>query len=207
MTSRTLFAGKVLGASVISAILASWCCILPLLALLTGGGVSVSNAKWIEPLRPYIMGISIAALAIAWIQFFRRKSTIQDCCQQTSKPMFFKSRSFLILMTFFVLTSLTLPLYSNVLFGKKQDQYIQHGNIQKDNIQKIELEISGMTCTGCENHIEHAISELPGIMEVNASYKNGITTILYDSLQVGLEQFDKVIQSNDYQITHSKHPK
>jgi len=200
--SRITTSNQVLGASVISAILASWCCILPIIALLAGGSTSALNAKWVEPLRPYMIGICVLALSFSWIQYFRNKSIPQDCCQTNSKTGFLKTKTFLVLMTLFALTSLTFPLYSNILFGEKGGQASQY-----QSNQKIELKISGMTCTGCEYHIENAVGTLVGVVDVNASYEDGNATIIYDSLLVGLPQFEEAIKSIDYQIIQSKHIK
>lgn len=53
-------------AGVLSGFAASLCCITPVIALIAGSSSLVSRLSWIEPARPYLVGISIAVLAFAW---------------------------------------------------------------------------------------------------------------------------------------------
>ena len=53
-------------AGVLSAIAASLCCITPVVALLAGSSSIAANFSWIEPARPYLIALSIAALLFAW---------------------------------------------------------------------------------------------------------------------------------------------
>ena len=63
--SRSLLAGG------IAAILASVCCVGPLLLLALGlGGAWVGNLTLMEPLRPMFLIIAIAALAFAYRKIF-----------------------------------------------------------------------------------------------------------------------------------------
>ena len=58
--------GTFTGAGVFTAIAASLCCITPVIALLAGSSSIAANFSWIEPARPYLIGLSIAVLAFAW---------------------------------------------------------------------------------------------------------------------------------------------
>ena len=39
------------------------------------------------------------------------------------------------------------------------------------------LEVSGMSCTGCESNVETAVSELPGCTGVEADHEDGTVTV------------------------------
>ncbi|MEJ7680346.1 MAG: hypothetical protein WKG06_21325 [Segetibacter sp.] len=43
---------------------ASLCCITPVIALLAGSSSIAANFSWIEPARPYLIGLSIAVLPL-----------------------------------------------------------------------------------------------------------------------------------------------
>ena len=60
--------GKLAGASILSAVAASLCCITPVLALISGASGVASTFSWLEPFRPYLLGITIFVLAFAWYQ-------------------------------------------------------------------------------------------------------------------------------------------
>lgn len=57
--SNNKSSGSLLGAGVLSAIAASLCCITPVLALIAGSSGIASTFSWIEPARPYLIGLSI----------------------------------------------------------------------------------------------------------------------------------------------------
>ena len=58
--------------------------------------------------------------------------------------------------------------------------------------------IEGMTCTGCENTIKSAISTLPGVVEVSASYKDGRATVKFDTTKTKFIDISKAISAAGY---------
>lgn len=47
--------------------------------------------------------------------------------------------------------------------------------MEKNN--KIEIKISGMSCTGCENRVENVLKNIENVESVNANYNAGIVEI------------------------------
>lgn len=47
--------------------------------------------------------------------------------------------------------------------------------MEKNN--KIEIRISGMSCTGCENRVEKVLKNIENVESVNANYNTGIVEI------------------------------
>ena len=47
--------------------------------------------------------------------------------------------------------------------------------MEKNN--KIEIRISGMSCTGCENRVENILKNVENVESVNANYNTGIVEI------------------------------
>lgn len=48
-------------------------------------------------------------------------------------------------------------------------------------ISSRQLKVDGMHCTGCEDIICEAVSALPGVQSVNASYKHALVEVTYDT--------------------------
>jgi copper chaperone CopZ len=48
----------------------------------------------------------------------------------------------------------------------------------------IEVSISGMTCTGCENTIQSGLTKVPGVISVKASHTLGNAIVEYNPEQV-----------------------
>jgi len=59
---------KLIGAGLLTAIAASLCCITPVLALIAGTSGLASTFSWLEPFRPYFIGLTILVLGFAWYQ-------------------------------------------------------------------------------------------------------------------------------------------
>lgn len=47
--------------------------------------------------------------------------------------------------------------------------------MEKNN--KIEIRISGMSCTGCENRVENVLKNIENVESINANYNTGIVEI------------------------------
>ncbi|MDZ4297771.1 MAG: mercuric ion transporter MerT [Moraxellaceae bacterium] len=61
----------------LAAVLASTCCLGPLLLVMLGfGGAWVSNLTLLEPFRPILIGIALLAMCFAWRRIYR---PAQDC--------------------------------------------------------------------------------------------------------------------------------
>lgn len=53
--------------------------------------------------------------------------------------------------------------------------------MEKNN--KIEIRISGMSCTGCENRVENVLKNIENIESVNANYNTGIVEIKTNNIK------------------------
>ena len=167
-------------AGVLSALLASSCCIIPVLTIIAGSTGFASSFSWVKPFRPYLILLSVLVLSFAWYQKLRVKAEPVDCCTVAEKPKFIQSTNFLAIVTFFAIAMMAFPLYSNVFFHKTDYQIIST-DISK--LSTLEFSIDGMTCASCEDHIEHAVNELSGIISVSASYDDANAIVKYDSTQ------------------------
>ena len=159
-----------------------------------------SSFSWVAPIRPYLIVVSVAVLSFAWYQKLKPGKTELDCCAVDEKPGFIQSKTFLVLLTVFALTMMAFPFYSNLFFGQNDKQVII---MDRSTIDSVQFNISGMTCTSCEDHIEYAVNKLPGIIEVNASYEKSNTTVKYDTTQTTPNQIEEAIHSTGYTIIHS----
>jgi hypothetical protein len=84
---------NIIGVGLLTAITASLCCITPVLALIAGNSGLATTFSWIEPFRPYLVGLTILVLGFAWYQKLAPKALItrteMDCnCDSEAKPKF-----------------------------------------------------------------------------------------------------------------------
>ena len=83
---------KLIGAGLLTAITASLCCITPVLALIAGTSGIASTFSWIEPFRPYLIGLTILVLGFAWYQKLKPQKEIDCDCETDEKPKFIQSK-------------------------------------------------------------------------------------------------------------------
>lgn len=69
-----------LAAGAVAAVLASTCCLGPLLLVLLGfSGAWIGSLSALEPFRPWFLGFTAVVLAIAAVRLFRPVRACDDC--------------------------------------------------------------------------------------------------------------------------------
>lgn len=192
-----------MGAGVISAIAASLCCITPVLALIAGASGAVSAFSWIEPARPYLIGLTVLVLGFAWYQKLklRTKEEIECACEENDKPSFLQSKRFLGIVTAFAALMLAFPYYSHIFFPKNDKQVII---VDKNNIQTVEFKISGMDCEACTESVKHEVNKLNGIIKVEASFEKADAEVQFDITKTNITEIEKSINLTGYHVTKSE---
>lgn len=94
----------------VAAILASTCCLGPLVLILLGfSGAWIGNLTALEPYRPFFIGVALLALFFAWRRIWRSASACQpgEVC---ALPQVRRSYQFLFgLVALLVLIALAFP--------------------------------------------------------------------------------------------------
>lgn len=192
---------KLIGAGLLTAIAASLCCITPVLALVAGTSGLASTFSWLEPARPYFIGLTILVLGFAWFQKVKPKKQIDCNCETEEKPKFIQSKMFLGIVTAFVIVMLAFPYYAHIFYPKTEKQVIV---VDKSNVQTVEFTISGMTCASCEEHVNHEVNKLSGIIKSTASYENGNAVVEFDNSKTNIADIEKAINGTGYSVTDKK---
>lgn len=204
--SATEKAGKVAGAGLLVAVSASLCCITPVLALISGTSGIASTFSFMEPFRPYLIATTVLILSLAWYQKIKRDKNIACACEpinsknnELKSGKFLQSKSFLAIVTVFAALMLAFPYYAAVFFPKTEKQIVY---IDKSDVQTIHLTISGITCIGCAEHIDHEVNKLEGVVSSKASYKNGDVFVQFDSSKTSIEEIEKTINATGYTVVN-----
>lgn len=189
---------KLIGAGFLTAVAASLCCITPVLALIAGTSGLASSFSWLEPFRPYFITLTILVLGFAWYQKLKPKKQIDCDCETEEKPKFIQSKMFLGIVTAFAIVMLAFPHYAHNFYPKTEKQIIL---VDKSNVQTVEFSISGMTCTSCEEHVNHEVNKLSGIIKSTASYENRNASVEFDNSKTTIIEIEKAINSTGYSVT------
>ncbi len=63
-----------------------------------------------------------------------------------------------------------------------------------------EIEISGMTCAGCEEHVKFEISKLMGISKLEVSYEQGNAVVSFDESKTSIEEVKTAVVRTGYKV-------
>lgn len=190
---------SVIGAGVLTAIAASLCCITPVLALIAGSSGMASAFSWMEPFRPYLIGITVLVLGFAWYQKLkpRKVEEIQCDCEEDEKPSFWQSKKFLGIVTVFAVLMMAFPYYSSVFYpDNKKDVVI----VNAADLMTLDLKVEGMTCEACDSHVAHAAQEVSGVIEASADHRTGKTEVKFDGLKTSKEAIISSINETGYKV-------
>ena len=71
--------------------------------------------------------------------------------------------------------------------------------MEKNN--KIEIRISGMSCTGCENRVENVLKNIENIESVNANYNTGLVEIETNNIKdLDIDMIKETLEDLGYDI-------
>lgn len=182
-----------------AAIAASSCCIPPVIALIAGVGGSASMLSWMEPFRPYLIGLAVIAICYAWYIYLKPKGE-DDCgCEVDQKPKWYQTKGFLIAITLFAALSIAFPYYAHIFYPDNKKEIVI---INQSDIQTVNFDVKGMTCAGCEETIKHAVNELDGIVSVTPSYEKENTEVKFDKTKISKENIEKAINATGYTVSN-----
>lgn len=195
-----------LGTGVITAIAASLCCITPVLALISGASGIASSFSWMEPFRPYLIGITVLVLGFAWYQKLkpRKADEIQCSCEtddlpagKAGKPSFWQSRKFLFIVTVFAVLMMAFPYYSPIFYPDNKKEVVY---VNTSNIVTMDMDIKGMTCPACDSHVSHAAYEVDGVLDAKADHHTGKAVVKYDKSKTTADAIIQSIDATSYKV-------
>jgi mercuric ion transport protein len=185
-------------AGLLTAVAASLCCITPVLALLGGASGLASSFSWIEPFRPYLIGLTVIVFAFAWYQKLKPQKQVDCDCEADNKKSFWQSKSFLGIVTVVAGLLISFPYYAKAFYPKPQE--IKVDVVDKTNIQQAVFKIKGMTCESCTQHVNTEISKVKGIIAFETSYENANSIVKFDNSKTSIDSIAAAINSTGYKV-------
>jgi copper chaperone CopZ len=189
---------KWMGAGMIAAFTASLCCITPVIAFVAGISGAASTFSWVEPFRPYLIGLTVLLLGFAWYQKLKPQWDPECACEED--PSFWQTKGFLGIVTVLAALLLAFPYYSDAFFPKQDKQVVY---VQESQVQIITWDIKGMTCTGCEATVENAANGVDGVLEADAIYDTRQVTIKYDRSKTNQETIKAAINKTGFTVNEN----
>lgn len=171
--------------TVLSAIMASSCCWLPLVLLAFGvSGAGIAGA--LEAYRPLFIVLTFGFLAATFYFTYRPRksqtsdgdccSTAHDCCAVPKEGT--KRRFSMMTVNKVMLWAVTLLAVLFLFFPKYVSFFLASQQVETETtatnslVRKTTIATEGMTCEGCSVALEKAIKGVPGVLNAKVDYTN-----------------------------------
>lgn len=67
-------------------------------------------------------------------------------------------------------------------------------------MEKITLDVKGMSCGGCVNSVKRVVGAIGGVSQVDVVLETGKVSIAYDAAQATPDQFKTAIHDAGYEV-------
>lgn len=165
------------GGAVVSAVLSSACCWLPLV-LLAFGASAVGVAGFFERYRPIFLGVAVVLLAAGFYLVYLRKPACApgEACAVPNPRLTRINRAMLWIATAFVAAFALFPSYVGTFLGTPR------GNAGLTNAAPdMEFAVEGMTCEACAATLGSKLAGLPGVSAAEVHYASGRARLRFES--------------------------
>ena len=73
-------------------------------------------------------------------------------------------------------------------------------HVAKKTMERLQLNVKGMSCDGCAQGIVAALRFIPGVNSVEARYAQGTVTVEYDAKKVDPAALRSEIEALEYEV-------
>ena len=189
----------ILSASLLAAVAASLCCILPIVFAL-GGFAIVGASAFFESLRPYFLVATFALLGVGFYLAYRKPKASCDPSSACARPPVTRAgRLVLWIAAALAVAFAAFPYYS----GAVAEFLLSHGSASSarraGNVQHVSFVVRGMYCPACAKGVETKLMNLSGVRKAQVSYEQRRAEVEYEGGAVCVDQMEKAIQQAGYQ--------
>ncbi len=182
---------------VLSALMASMCCITPLVLVLLGLG-SLGIGAVLGRFHWWFLLGAIGLLTSGWRIYFRERGH----CRTTGceMPRQRTTRIVLGMTSLIVTTFVGLHLYTYA--SQRAAPSERSANTR---LASVVLPVKGMTCLTCELTLESSLKRLPGVLSADAGVVQQAVAVTYNPTQVTVEQLIATINQTGYEAGLPSH--
>lgn len=173
--------------SIVSALLASSCCVLPLLLLgmtllgigtagLAGASTVLGSLKW------YLFPMAMVGLGLSYYLYFREK---KKCATEACRMMNQRLTTVMLSISTAVIVGFLLWSVYPYLMGSEA---LSASPPASPEHAVAVFAVAGMTCGGCEIAVGEALRAVAGVDSVKVSYPEERAIVWYDHADVTAER-------------------
>lgn len=185
--------------SVVAAIVASLCCIGPVAVALIGVG-SIGAFAVFEPYRPYLIGVTVLLLGLAFYLTYRKREVICEdgTCKMENASKWNKMTVWLVA----VLAGIAIAFpYFDFTDAVAAQAILSQNSQQTPNSAIAVLDIEGMDCTGCAKGLEATLGRIEGVTTAAVDFEQSKAVIKYDPTKVKPQQLIASVDETGFTAT------
>jgi copper chaperone CopZ len=173
--------------SVLAAVVASLCCIGPVVVALIGVG-SIGAFAAFESLRPYLIGVTALLLGFAFYLTYRKREVkCEDgTCKMESAGKWNKLSVWLA--TVIAAVALAFPYFGGSLLATASSVPQQTATQSTEYATAI-LNVEGMDCKACAAGLQATLGRIEGVRKASVQYEQGKAIIEYNPAKVQPKKF------------------
>ncbi len=176
---------------VLSAALASVCCLGPVVLVLLGLG-TLGLGAFLGRYHWFFLASAVLILVFAWRIFAKEKRRCDaEHCQMESRK---SALTTLLIATLAVAVFAALNVYTYVLSKPVETKAAQMPAGQRT----VAIPVDGMVCFTCEVSVESSLRGLDGVQAAKASAKQGSVAVTYDPQRLTVEKLVEAINRTGY---------
>lgn len=177
---------------ILSALVASICCLGPVLLIFLGLG-SLGIGAAIGKYHWYFITGAVVLLVFSWRDYLKDKKTCAlEGCRVENKKI---TMSILLTATLVVAIFAGLNLYTYA--GGKGFSNVKRGSEIIEGKTDI-IPVKGMTCVSCEFAVSSALKKVDGVTNAMASAKEGKAQVTYDPSKTNVKELIETINKTGY---------
>jgi copper chaperone CopZ len=192
--------GFLFGASVAAAIGASLCCILPILAAVTGAGAIAAGVAF-EKWRPYLLGLTglllVAGIFFAW-RDHDKACTAGSLC--ATKPMGRWRIVSLGILAAGVVALAAFPYYSGAVARMVVQQPAPTRSVGSVTLSTVVFRVPDMDCPACAVSLSATLRQLPGVADAKLDVSSRQAVVTYNPAMQNVAALEKAISGAGFHI-------
>lgn len=186
-------------AGILSALLATTCCVGPLLLVAIGLG---SGAAFVGRYHWFFLIGGIAVLTWAWVKYLREK-TACDCEHKLMQGR--RSGMFTLLIATAIVLGFGSMNISRYVFASAPASAQTQTHVA-NGLNRIVIPVEGMSCVSCEIAVRHALKRVDGVKSARVSVATKNATVDYEAAKTNPKQLVAAINSTGYRASLPNEP-
>lgn len=198
----------VIGSVIVTAVLASACCIGPV--LLAGLGLGAAGlGTSLAPYRLYFLAVSAVLLAYAWYRALRPAPAAAGadeggegaaCCASGRARR--RNLWVMAVVTVFAVAMMAFPMLNSAAVRARAPREAVTSSVASlapaTKLTTVDLSVSGMTCEGCAFTVGEALKKVPGVVDATVNLEDSKAVVTAHSSPNLASQLEKAVAESGY---------